>query len=85
MISLAMDLAEKQIRAGTASSQIVTHFLKAGMVREELERDKLRRENALLAAKADQIASQAGMEELYKGAIAAMREYGGREAEDDFQ
>ena len=28
MVSLAIDLAEKQIREGTASSQVITHFLK---------------------------------------------------------
>ena len=30
MISLAMHCAEKQMREGTASSQVITHFLKLG-------------------------------------------------------
>ena len=30
MISLAVDLAEKQLMEGTASSQVITHYLKLG-------------------------------------------------------
>ena len=46
-ISLAMDLAEQQLRDGTASSQVITHFLKAGATRAELEKEKLRKENLM--------------------------------------
>src|SRR5450756_775277 len=51
LIASAIDLAEKQIADGTATSQVLTHFLKLGSGREELERDKLRQENKLLQAK----------------------------------
>ena len=30
MISLAVDLAERQLLEGTASSQVITHYLKLG-------------------------------------------------------
>ena len=41
MISLAMDLVEKRLREGTASSAETTHFLKLATVKSELEKKKL--------------------------------------------
>ena len=55
--SLAVDLAEKQLREGTASSQIITHYLKAGSAREQLELERLRSENEMLKAKAKALES----------------------------
>lgn len=81
LVALAYDLAEKQIRDGTASSQVTTHFLKIGTMREQLEKEKLTRENALLAAKSDAIASGARTEEMYKNALNAMSKYQGRDDE----
>ena len=51
LISLAVDLAERQLREGTASSQVITHYLKLGSTREKLERERLEEENKLLRAK----------------------------------
>ena len=79
LTAMAYDLAEKQIAAGTASSQVITHFLKIGTVREELERERLRKENILLEARADQIESGKRIEELYGEAIESMRQYNGSE------
>ena len=45
MIALAVDLAEQQLRDGTASAQVITHFLKLGTSKAELEKEKLRQEN----------------------------------------
>lgn len=85
MISLAVDLAEKQLQEGTASSQVITHFLKLGTTKAELEREKLARENDLLKAKTDAIQSAQRIEELYESAIKAMQRYGGRgDMEDDY-
>lgn len=78
-VGLAMSLAKRQMQEGTASSQVITHFLKLGTVREELERDKLRGENALLKAKAEQLESHKATEELFKEALQAMRAYSGTE------
>ena len=82
MISLATDLAEQQLRDGTASSQIITHFLKLGTEKERLEREKLQHENLLLEAKTDAIKQAERIEELYNNAIAAMKEYGGHGEEE---
>lgn len=83
MIALAVDLAETQLAKGTASSQVITHYLKLGSVRESLEREKLIGENKLLAAKADSIASGKRVEELYANALNAMRSYAGQEPSAD--
>lgn len=84
MIGLAYKAAEKQLRDGSASSQIISHFLKLGTVREELELEKLRRENELLSAKKVAIESAERMEALYAEAIRAMSIYNGQyEAEDE--
>lgn len=77
LILAAMDLAEEQILAGTASSQVLSHFLKLGSSRERLEQSRLKGEVNLVDAKVEQIASGARIEELYQKAITAMRVYGG--------
>lgn len=84
MISLAVDLAERQLEEGTASSQVITHFLKLGSSKERLEREKLEEENKLLRAKTENLQSQKRVEELYAEALTAMRRYSGQgEPKDD--
>lgn len=83
MISLAVDLAEKQLIEGTASSQVITHFLKLGTTKAELEKEKLKRENMLLGAKTEAIQSAQRIEELYTNAIKAMQRYQGRGSDDE--
>lgn len=78
MISLAMDLAEQQLRDGTASSQVISHYLKLGTTKERLEKEKLEEENKLLKAKTESIKSQKRVEELYIEALNAMRNYAGK-------
>lgn len=75
LVSAAIDLAERQIGDGTASAQVLTHYLKLGSTRERLEQERLRNENELLKAKVDQLASAARVEELYADAIKAMSTY----------
>lgn len=77
MISLAIDLAEKQLIEGTASSQVITHYLKLGSSKERLEKEKLEKENELLRAKTEALESEKRTEELYANAIAAMQKYRG--------
>ena len=77
MISLAVDLAEKQLQEGTASSQVITHYLKLGSMRERLEREKLAEENKLLRARTKSIEEAADMKDLYEKAIKAMQRYSG--------
>lgn len=84
MISLAVDLAEQQLRDGTASSQVITHFLKLGSMREQLERERLEEENKLLKAKTENLQSMKRVEELYEEALKAMKNYGGQGDPDDY-
>lgn len=77
LISMAVELAEKQIREGTASSQVISHFLKLGSSREKLEQERIGMENQVLQAKAEQLASQKRVEELYADALTAMKAYSG--------
>lgn len=79
MISLAVDLAESQLTSGTASAQVISHYLKLGSTREKLEQERLRRENELLEAKSEAMASAKRVEELYMAALDAMRSYSGQE------
>lgn len=83
LIALAYEAAENQIRDGRASSQVITHFLKLGSTREDLEKERLRGENKLLTAKVDRLASEGRMEALYERAIKAMQIYQGKPPSDD--
>lgn len=77
LINLAMDRAEEQLRDGTASSQVITHFLKLGTENAKLEREILKGQNELIAAKTKAIQDQADIKELYENALSAMQIYGG--------
>lgn len=83
LIALSVDLAEKQLREGTASSQVITHFLKLGSTKNQLELEKIRHENALLEAKTQSLQSAKRVEELYENALNAMRDYSGHGGQDD--
>ena len=83
LISLAVDLAEKQLLEGTASSQVITHFLKLGTTKTELEKEKLRNETKLMQAKTENLESAKNIEAMYKEALDAMRDYSGQSRMDD--
>lgn len=85
LISLAVDLAEQQLLDGTASSQVITHFLKLGTTRAELEKEKLKRENKVLEAKAKAIESSEEVKVLYENALKAMRNYAGYGDPDEYE
>jgi hypothetical protein len=80
---MAVALAQKQLSEGTASSQVITHYLKLASTREKLEQEKLARENELLRARVESIASAKRVEDLYENAIKAMRSYAGQEGAFD--
>lgn len=79
LVAMAVDLAEKQLQEGTASAQVITHYLKLGSTREKLEQERLKGENELLKAKVENFAANAHIEELYAEAIKAMSSYVGNE------
>lgn len=83
LIAAAYDLAERQIREGSATAQVITHFLKLGTVQAKLELKKLEGENKLLEARVESLASTARVEELYRNALAAMKSYAGRGVADE--
>ena len=83
MIALAFDLAERQLVDGTASSQVITHYLKLATTREQIEKEKLELEKQLLKARTDTIESAKRVEELYANALDAMRGYQGAIIEDE--
>ena len=85
LISLAVDRAEQQLRDGTASSQVICHYLKLGSTRDRLEKEIMEKNKELLAAKTEMINSAKRVEELYEQAVDAMRLYSGRgESYDDY-
>lgn len=83
MVALAVDLAEKQLREGTASAQVITHYLKLASTKEKLEREKLESENELLKVKAENMQSQKRAESLYEDALNAMKSYSGFFSKED--
>ena len=78
LIALAVDLAEKQLIEGTASSQVITHYLKLGSTKERIEREILEKQKALIEAKTENLQSAKRIEELYTNAINAMKNYSGQ-------
>ncbi len=88
LIAKSMNLAEKQLEEGTASSQIIVHFLKLGTEKAKLERIKLEHENKLLEAKTEAIKSSKRSEELFEKALRALGSYRGEdsyEEENDYE
>ena len=83
LIALAVDLAEVQLKKGTASSQVITHFLKLGSTKEKLEKEILLQQKDLLEAKTKSIRSVENSEKLYKEALKAMRSYSGDLSPED--
>lgn len=84
MISLAVDLAEQQLMDGTASSQVITHYLKLGSTKERIEKEILEKQKELITAKTEALKSQKRVEELYAEALKAMRVYNGQGAPEDY-
>lgn len=83
LVTLAVDLAEEQLANGTASSQVITHFLKLGSTKEKIEKEILERQKDLITAKTEAMKSQKRVEELYENALNAMRSYNGTEVEHE--
>lgn len=83
LISLAVDLAEQQLRDGTASSQVITHYLKLGSTKERIEKEILEKQKELIEAKTQSLQSSKRIEELYANALNAMRDYRGQKSDDN--
>lgn len=83
LIYLATELAEQQLRDGTASSQVITHYLKLGSSKEKIEKEILERQKELITAKTEALQSTKRIEELYSNAILAMKNYSGNGGGDE--
>ena len=84
LISLAVDLVEKRLREGTASSQETTHFLKLATTKARLEKEILERQKDLITAKTENLKSQKRSEELMQEALKAFRSYNGQGEPDEY-
>jgi len=87
MIALAVAAAKKQLIEGTASSQIICHYLKLGSTSEMIEKEKAKRELELLEAKTEAIKSAERMESLYAEALRAFSKcsYNLSESDDTYE
>ena len=83
LVSLAYDLAERQLSDGTASSQVITHFLKEASTRQRLENEILKLQTDLVKAKTENLRASARTDELFSEAIKAMRTYSGQNRGDE--
>ena len=82
LIFLATELAEQQLRDGTASSQVITHYLKLGSTKEKIEKEILEQQKDYIKAKTESLQTTKHIEELYANAISAMRRYSTNFTED---
>lgn len=83
LISLAVDLVEQRLIAGTASSQETTHFLKLASAKSRLEVETMELQKELIAAKTEALRAEKHREELFVEAIAAMKRYSGNGGKND--
>lgn len=83
LIAMAVDLAEQQLRDGTASSQVITHFLKLGSSKDRLEKEILEKQKDLMTAKTENLKSSDRIEKLFEDAIESFRRYSGQEDGND--
>lgn len=84
LILLATNLAERQLREGTASSQVISHYLKLGSTRERLEQERLRHENGLVRAKTEAYESAKQQEVELQEVLKAFRSYSGHDEDEEF-
>ena len=84
LIAYATNLAEQQLLDGTASSQVITHFLKLGTAKAELEKEKLRNENAVLEAKTEMYKANQSADKKYDDVLRALKVYNGVGEEEDY-
>ena len=84
LISLAIDLVERRLIEGTASSQETTHFLKLASTKSRIEKEILEKQKELIEAKTESLQSTKRIEELYTNALNAMRNYSGNGDPDEY-
>ena len=83
LISLAIDQAEKQLLNGTASSQVITHYLKLGSTKERVELEILSKQKDLIVEKTESLKSARRVDEMYEKALNAFRKYNGQPTNEE--
>ena len=78
--SLAMNLAKKQLREGTAKAQVISFFLDLGTKKSELELQILEEKKALLQAQTKSLTEQGDTKAILEEALKAFRKYAGGES-----
>lgn len=78
MINLAMDLAERQLIEGTASSQTINHFLELGDSMQDIRRRAAENRMALNQAKIESYNQAKISDEKASKAVEALKLYAGR-------
>lgn len=79
MISLAVALAEKQLREGTASAQVISHYLKLAASQTNVDLQLAEQQLALLRAKTASVEADNSEKKDYAAVIEALRRYNGIE------
>lgn len=85
LISLAEQRAMEQLQNGTASSQIIAHYLRRGSPEEALKIEKMRLENELIKAKTEMVKASGDMTQMYTEALAAFKGYSGQIVEEEYE
>jgi hypothetical protein len=75
LIALAFSQAQKELEQQTASSQVVTHFLRLGSQRAKIELQKLTLENQLLEEKIISERRAQDLSDSVQQVIAALKSY----------
>lgn len=78
LISKSLNLIERQIDDGSVSSTVLSIYAKAGTERDRLEKERLRRENAVLNKKLETMEAAVDVKNLMTDALSAFKGYEGR-------
>ena len=83
LIAKAERLAEKKLEDGTASPQIIVHYLRLGTTRERIEKEILERQKELITAKTEALQAAAKIDSLYEEAMKMFKRYNGGDESDE--
>jgi len=85
LIAMAENLAEEKLRDGTASNQLIIHYLRLATSKTQLEKASLEEDIRLKRAKTVSIESAQELEVMVSNAMEAMRSYSGLFSEEDLE
>jgi Na+-translocating ferredoxin:NAD+ oxidoreductase RnfG subunit len=83
LCALAVNLVEKRLQEGTASSAEILHYLKRASTKERLEEEILREQKKLVQAKTENLEYEKQREQDYAKVIEAIRTYSGYDEDDE--